>query len=60
MTDVAAVLNSHPRTVPGIDEDALIIAVQECLNFEPASSVCVTRDADWAGEAERRGSPSSR
>jgi hypothetical protein len=32
MTDVAAVLKAHPGTVPGIDEDALVIAVQECLN----------------------------
>ena len=32
MTDVAAILNAHPRTSPGIDKDALVIAVQECLN----------------------------
>jgi hypothetical protein len=40
MTDVAAILNAHPRTLPGIDEDALVIAVQECLNCAQSCTSC--------------------
>ena len=40
MTDVAAVLNAHPRTLPGVDVDALVIAVQECLNCAQTCTSC--------------------
>jgi len=40
MTDVAAILNAHPRTLSGIDEDALVIAVQECLNCSQSCTSC--------------------
>jgi hypothetical protein len=40
MTDVAAILNAHPRTLPGIDEDALVITVQECLNCAQSCTSC--------------------
>ena len=40
MTDVAAILNAHPGTLPGIDEDALVIAVQECLNCAQSCTSC--------------------
>ncbi|MEU8607178.1 four-helix bundle copper-binding protein [Actinoplanes sp. NPDC048791] len=40
MTDVAAILNAHPRALPGIDQDALVIAVQECLNCAQSCTSC--------------------
>ena len=40
MTDVAAILNAHPRTLPDIDGDALVIAVQECLNCAQSCTSC--------------------
>jgi hypothetical protein len=40
MTDVAAILNAHPRTLSGIDEDALVIAIQECLNCAQSCTSC--------------------
>ena len=40
MTDVAAILNAHPRTLSGIDEDALVIAVQQCLNCSQSCTSC--------------------
>ncbi|GIF00845.1 hypothetical protein [Paractinoplanes rishiriensis] len=40
MTDVAAILNAHHRPMPGIDEDALVIAVQECLNCAQSCTSC--------------------
>src|SRR5690242_19274886 len=40
MTDVAAILNAHPRPLPGIDRDALVIAVQECLNCAQSCTSC--------------------
>ena len=40
MTDVAAILNAHPRRMPGIDADALVIAVQECLNCAQSCTSC--------------------
>jgi hypothetical protein len=40
MTDVAAILNAHPRPLSGIDEDALVIAVQECLNCSQSCTSC--------------------
>lgn len=40
MTDVAAILNAHPRAATGIDEDALVIAVQECLNCAQSCTSC--------------------
>jgi hypothetical protein len=40
MTDVAAVLNANPRTLPGVDVDALVIAVQECLNCAQSCTSC--------------------
>src|SRR4030095_2466944 len=40
MTDVAALLNANPRALPGIDEDALVIAVQECLNCAQSCTSC--------------------
>jgi len=40
MTDVAATLNARPRPVPGIDEDALVLAVQECLNCAQSCTSC--------------------
>jgi hypothetical protein len=40
MTDVAAILNAHPRPSPGLDMDALVIAVQECLNCPQSCTSC--------------------
>ena len=40
MTDVAAALNAHPRALPGIDVDTLVIAVQECLNCAQSCTSC--------------------
>jgi hypothetical protein len=40
MTDVAAILNAHPGKLPGVDEDALVIAVQECLNCAQSCTSC--------------------
>ena len=40
MTDVAAILKAHPRTLPAIDEDALVIAVTECLNCAQSCTSC--------------------
>ncbi|GIF02734.1 hypothetical protein [Actinoplanes siamensis] len=40
MTDVAAILNAHPRPLPGIDEDALLIAVTETLNCAQSGTSC--------------------
>jgi hypothetical protein len=40
MTDVAAILNAHPRALPGVDQDALVIAVQECLNCAQSCTAC--------------------
>lgn len=40
MTDVAAILNANPRSVPGIDEDALVIGVQECLHCAQSCTSC--------------------
>ena len=40
MTDVAAMLNAYPGTLPKIDQDALVICVQECLNCAQACTAC--------------------
>jgi hypothetical protein len=40
MTDVAAILNAHPRTVPDVDRDVLVIAIQECLNCAQTCTAC--------------------
>ena len=40
MTDVATILNAHPGRSPGIDEDALVIAVQGCLNCAQSCTSC--------------------
>jgi hypothetical protein len=40
MTDLAALLNAYPGTLPKIDEDALVICVQECLNCVQAGTSC--------------------
>jgi hypothetical protein len=40
MTDLAAMLNAYPGTLPEIDQDALIVCVQECLNCAQACTSC--------------------
>ena len=40
MTDVVAMLNAYPGTLPQIDKDSLVICVQECLNCAQACTSC--------------------
>jgi hypothetical protein len=40
MTDMAAMLNAYPGTLPKIDDDALVICVQDCLNCAQACTSC--------------------
>jgi len=40
MTDVAAILNAHPRTLPDVDQDAVVVAIQECLNCAQSCTAC--------------------
>jgi hypothetical protein len=40
MTDVAAILTTQRHLMPGVDEDALVIAVQECLNCAQSCTSC--------------------
>lgn len=40
MTDATAMLNAYPAGLAGIDEDALIVCVQECLNCAHTAASC--------------------
>jgi hypothetical protein len=40
MTDAAAMLNAYPTGLDGIDEDALILCVQQCLNCAHTATLC--------------------
>ena len=40
MTDIAAMLNAYPAGLDGIDQDALILCVQECLNCAETCTAC--------------------
>ncbi|MDT5028052.1 MAG: hypothetical protein QOE61_4478 [Micromonosporaceae bacterium] len=40
MIDIAAMLNAYPAGLDGIDQDALILCVQECLNCAETCTAC--------------------
>jgi hypothetical protein len=40
MTDIAAMLDAHPAGLGGVDQDALIRCVQECLNCVQTCTAC--------------------
>jgi hypothetical protein len=40
MTDLVAMLNAYPGTLPKIDQDTLVVCVQECLNCAQACTSC--------------------
>ena len=49
-TDAATILHAYPAGLAGIDEDALVRCLQECLNCASAATSCA--DACLAGPAE--------
>ncbi|GIJ50558.1 hypothetical protein Val02_74440 [Virgisporangium aliadipatigenens] len=51
MTDIAAMLNAYPGTLPSIDDDALVICVQYCLNCAQACTSCADACAADPGAA---------
>jgi uncharacterized membrane protein len=40
MTDIAAMLDAYPTGLGGIDHDALVLCVQECLNCGQTCTAC--------------------
>jgi uncharacterized membrane protein len=40
MTDIAAMLAAHPTGVRGLDRDALVLCVEECLNCAQTCTSC--------------------
>jgi hypothetical protein len=40
MTDIAAMLDAYPTGLDGIDQDALILCVEECLNCAQTCTAC--------------------
>jgi hypothetical protein len=52
MTDIAALLNSYPAQLPRIDQDALVLCIQECLNCAQAATACADSCLADPGRAE--------